>query len=305
MLLDTPDEIMQAHGMGFWLRSVGRVAETADGKYVSLCERVLGLAREDDAADAESPVDKALNHPIGQVVEGLFGLRVYCSQGGEGLPALTKSVLERVCDLSAERYRIGRVMVASRVLPLLVRDEAWTREHVLPMFDWNRSAQDACPSMGVVFLAAPHFHEGFLDLVRKSFVRAARHYDELGCQGNTVREPASVRGVLRLRSGWSTSLREAIDEMPDEGLQQMLSTIRRALEVDERREDYIKNRVLPFLRRLWPKTTDKLTPDISVGFVRLCLVAEDAFPEVFPLRAWISIWGQPTTAGIRGALLEG
>ena len=286
MLLDTPDEIMQAHGMGFWLRSVGRVAETADGKYVSLCERVLGLAREDDAADAESPVDKALNHPIGQVVEGLLDYALL-QPGGEGLPALTKSVLERVCDLSAERYRIGRVMVASRVLPLLVRDEAWTREHVLPMFDWNRSAQDACPAWRG-FLAAPHFHEGFLDLVRKSFVRAARHYDELGSQGTQYASLLADAG-LRLRSRWSTSLREAIDEMPDEGLQQMLSTIRRALESDERREDYFENRVLPFLRRLWPKTKDKLTPGISAGFVRLCLVAEDAFPVVFcAVRGYLS-----------------
>ena len=293
MLLEAPYEILLAHGMGFWLRSVGRVAEPADSTYVSLCERVLDLDREDDAADAESPVDKALNHPAGQVVEGLLDYALL-PPGGEGLPAPAKSVLERVCDLGVERYRIGRVMVASRVLPLLVRDEAWTREHVLPMFDWNRSERDACPAWRG-FLAAPRFHEGFLILVRESFVRTARHYDELGSQGTQYASLLADAG-LRLRSGWSTSLRGAIDEMPDKGLQQMLSTLRRALEADERREDYFENRVLPFLRRLWPKTTDKLTPGISAGFVRLCLVAEDAFPEVFrAVRGYLSGASQPSS----------
>ena len=278
MLLEAPDEILLSPGMGFWLRSVGRAVEPVDGTHVALCDRVLDLAREDNAADAESPVDRALNHPVGQVVEGLLDYALM-QVGGEGLSAPAKRVLVRVCDLSADRYRFGRVMVASRVLPLLVRDEAWTGEHVLPMFDWNRSARDACLAWRG-FLAAPRFHEGFLDLVRESFVEAARHYDDLGSQGTQYASLLAYAG-LRLRSGWSTSLREAIDEMPDAGLQQMLSMLGRALEADERREDYFENRVLPFLRRLWPKTTDKLTPGISAGFVRLCLVAEDAFPEVF------------------------
>ena len=277
MLLDAPDEILRAAGTGFWLRSAGRVAELADGTYVALCDRVLDLAREDDAADAENPVDRALNHPVGQVVEGLLNYALLRA-GGEGLMAAAKRLLERVCDLSAGRYRAGRVMVTSRVLLLLVRDEAWTREHVLPMFDWNRDARDACLAWRG-FLSAPRFHKGFLDLVREPFVRAARNYDELGSHGTQYASLLAHAG-LRLLPGWSTSLREAIDEIPEAGLQQMLSILERALEADERREDYFNNRVLPFLRRLWPKTTDRVTPGVSAGFARLCLVAEDAFPEV-------------------------
>ncbi|MDE0040040.1 MAG: SIR2 family protein [Gammaproteobacteria bacterium] len=302
MLVNAPDEILLAPGMGFWLRSVGRVVELLDGTYVALCDRVLDLAQEDDAADAESPVDRALNHPVGQVTEGLLDYALL-QAGGEGLPAPAKRVLVRVCDLNAETYRIGRVMVASRVLPLLVRDEPWTRQHVLPMFDWNPSARDACLAWRG-FLAAPRFHEEFLNLVRESFVTAARHYDDLGSQGTQYASLLAYAG-LRLRLGWSTSLREAMEEMPDAGLQQMLSTLGRALEADERREDYFQNRVLPFLRRLWPKTTDKLTPGIAAGFARLCLVAEDAFPEVFrAVRGYLSGAGQRAPGYVVRSFIE-
>ena len=286
MLQDAPDEILLVPGMGFWLRNVGRTVELLDGTYVALSDRVLSLAQEDDAADAESPVDRALNHPVGQVVEGLLDYALV-QAGSDGLPARAKRVLVGVCDLNEDRYCIGRVIVASRVLPLLVRDVEWTRENVLPMFDWNRSARDACLAWRG-FLAAPRFHEGFLDLVRESFLRAARHYDDLGSQGTQYASLLALAG-LRLRSGWSTSLRAAIDEIPDAGLQQMLSTLGRALAADERREDYFENRVLPFLRRLWPKTTEKLTPGVSAGFVRLCLFAEDSFPAVFrAVRGYLS-----------------
>ena len=277
MLLEAPDEILLAPGTGFWLRSVGRVAEPADRTYVALCDRVLDLAPEDDGTDAESPVDRTLNHPVGQVIEGLLD-NALLQAAGIGLPAVAKRTLEMVCSLGEARFRLGRLMVASRVLPLLVRDEAWTREHVLPMFDWRRSTQDACLAW-CGFLTAPRFHESFLELVRESFVRASRHYADLGSYGRQYASLLAYAG-LRLRSGWTTSLREAIDDLPDAGLQQMLITLGRGLEADERREDYFNNRVLPFLRRLWPKTKDKLTAGVSTGFARLCLVAEDAFPQV-------------------------
>ena len=68
---------------------------------------------------------------------------------------------------------------------------------------------------------------------------------------------------------------------PKRGLQQILVTLCQAMEVDEGREDYARNRVLPFVRRLWPKRKEKITEPVSAGFARLCLVADEGFAEVF------------------------
>ena len=289
LFLVASDAMLQTPGVSYWLRNVGRVADPSDGRFVELCGLVLDLAGHDDTGDAENPVDMALNHPVGQVVGGLLDYTLR-QEGSERLPAGAMRLLEKVCDLSADRYRIGRVMVASRVLPLLVRDEAWTHAHVLPMFDWGRSAQDACPAWRG-FLSAPRFHEGFLGLVRESFVRTAHHYDDLGSHGRPYANLLADAG-LRVRSVWTASLREAIDKLPEEGLQQMLSMLGRGLEASERRADYFRNRVLPFLQRLWPKTSVKLTPGVSAGFARLCLVAEDAFPEVLrEVRGYLTVAG--------------
>ena len=157
--------------------------------------------------------------------------------------------------------------------------------------DWDQTGQDASLAW-CGFLTAPRFHEGFLELVRESFVRVASHYEDLGGHGRQYASLLAHAG-LRLRSGWATSLRKAIEDMPEAGLQEMLTVLGRGLAADERREDYFKNRVLPFLRRLWPKTNDKLTAGVSAGFARLCLVAEDAFPElVREIRGYLSDAGQ-------------
>ena len=289
VLLVAPDAMLQTPGVSYWLRHVGGVAEPSDERFLELCERVLDVAENEDTPEPENPVDRALNHPLGQVVDGLLD-HALRQEGGERLPAGAKRLLEKVCDQDAGRYRIGRVMIASRVLPLLVRDEAWTRARVLPFFDWTQSAQEANHAWRG-FLSVSRFHEGFLGLVRGPFVRTAHHYDDLDTHG---REYANLlaHACLCLPSGWTASLREAIDKLPEEGLQQMLSMLGRGLDPVESRTDYFRNRVLPFLRSLWPKTTDKLTPGVSEGFARLCLVAEDAFPDVLgEVRSYLTAAG--------------
>ena len=116
--------------------------------------------------------------------------------------------------------------------------------------------------------------------MRESFVQTASHYGDLGSHAGQYAGLLTYTGLQVGGGGWNWDLRYAVNQLPDAGLQQVLSTLSRTLEPDERREDYFRNRVLPFLQRVWPKTTDRLTAGVSAGFARLCLVADDAFPQV-------------------------
>ncbi|HPD97446.1 MAG TPA: hypothetical protein PLP89_03885, partial [Synergistales bacterium] len=65
----------------------------------------------------------------------------------------------------------------------------------------------------------------------------------------------------------------------------------RALEgSDEQREEYWSNRILPYLRNIWPKSRDLNTPTISESFGRLCIAAGGGFPEAFnELQNWLKL----------------
>ncbi|EAR22939.1 hypothetical protein [Nitrococcus mobilis] len=56
----------------------------------------------------------------------------------------------------------------------------------------------------------------------------------------------------------------------------------------EQRVDYWKNRVRPYLRSIWPKSRDLATPTVSENLARLCIAAQEAFPEALEeLRHWL------------------
>ena len=65
----------------------------------------------------------------------------------------------------------------------------------------------------------------------------------------------------------------------------------RALEgAGDQRADYWSNRVTPYLHAIWPKTRDNISPAIAESLGRLCVAAQDAFPDALAL---LRIWLQP------------
>nr|WP_288120021.1 hypothetical protein [Thiomonas sp.] len=81
----------------------------------------------------------------------------------------------------------------------------------------------------------------------------------------------------------------------------------RALEgAGDQRADYWTNRVAPYLHAIWPKTRDNISPAIAESLGRLCVAAQDAFPEALVLlRAWLQPPAQLTAEGLRQVINAG
>ena len=73
--------------------------------------------------------------------------------------------------------------------------------------------------------------------------------------------------------------RTAIAALPQKGLQESAQALAQALEgAADQREEYWKNRILPFWRDVWPKSRDRVTRNISASLARLCIAADSEFP---------------------------
>jgi hypothetical protein len=94
-------------------------------------------------------------------------------------------------------------------------------------------------------------------------------------------EPADVFGPGELRT--ATRL------LPPEGLQAGAEMLVRAQEGSgDKKPEYWRNRIRPYLDSVWPKTETSRTPEVSKDFARLCIATGDAFPEaVQRLRPWL------------------
>lgn len=77
-----------------------------------------------------------------------------------------------------------------------------------------------------------------------------------------------------------TELATATATLPEDGLTHAAETLARALEgAGERRMDYWKNRVVPYLRYIWPKSRERLSPKVAGKLAKVCIAAQEAFPE--------------------------
>jgi hypothetical protein len=282
-----PDDVLQSlsHGVAWWLQGI---AKTFEGQTETFFRLVRGvLAREfEEVGDAGSgdPVTRAINHPVGLVTEAMLRWWYRSSlKDGQGLPAEIKTMLTGICDGDTVKFRHGRVLLSAHLIALFRVDRDWTQEWFLPHFDWQRSAGEA-RAVWEGFLWTPRLYRPLMEALKPAFLITSRHYAELGDHKGQY---ASLLTFAALDRGDTFSLKELADAtrgLPADGLQEVASTLRRALEgAGEQRSDYWTNRIVPYFNSIWPKSRDNVSPGIAEAFGRLCIAAVDRFPEALAL----------------------
>jgi hypothetical protein len=160
----------------------------------------------------------------------------------------------------------------------------------LPHFDWQTSTTEAKASWKG-FLWSPRLYPPLFELIKPAFLDTAKHYVELGDHG---RQYAALLTFAALEPGdtFTTSeLRAATEALPEAGRQEAVHTLMVALQgAGEQRDEYWRNRILPYWKSIWPKSGDYRTRALSVTIAQLCIGAGKAFPEALDeLRPWLQL----------------
>ncbi|KTC99865.1 hypothetical protein Lgee_1120 [Legionella geestiana] len=87
----------------------------------------------------------------------------------------------------------------------------------------------------------------------------------------------------------------AYKKLPLDGLYESVNSLKLALDsAGENRENYWKNRVLPFLETIWPKSKDKTLINHPESFALLCIAAGYEFPSaVKKVRGYLQVIPEP------------
>lgn len=290
VLADAPDGLLQTlgHGVSWWLQAIAKTFEGHEAIFFTLARRILALDHR-DGVDTDDPVMRAINHPVGHVTEALLRWWYRRSlEDGQGLPEELKSTFTELCDTRIDKYRHGRVLLAAHVIALFRVDREWATQHLLPLFDWQRSQAEARAAWEG-FLWSPRLYRPLMELLKPAFLDTARHYAALGKHGEQYASLLTFAALDRGDTFTTAELATATRSLPPEGLREAAQALVRALEgAGEQRADYWTNRVAPYLHAIWPKTRDNVSPSIAESLGRLCVAAQDAFPEALTLlRAWL------------------
>ncbi|SFV04148.1 SIR2-like domain-containing protein [Polaromonas sp. YR568] len=290
LLVSAPESLLQAtaHGMSWWLQSIGKTFEGHLDHFVILITRVLRLEFDvDDKID--EPVFHAINHPVGHVTNGLLDWWYRDElEDGQQLPQELKTIFTYLCDTTNVTFVNGRVLLATHAITLFRVDPDWAARYLLPLFDWRQSATEA-RSAWEGYLWSPRLYRPMMQLLKPAFLDTASHYGQLGKHGSQY---ASLLALAALDPGdtfKTTELASAVRSLSAEGLRDLAEALVKAVEsTGKQREEYWRNRVSPFWKKVWPKTHDRAQGIDGSSLARLCIAAGNEFPAaVMQLENWL------------------
>lgn len=264
---------------------------------LDLCRRVLALPIEpgtgirQNGEPINQPVTEAINHPIGHVTQALLNLWFKREPGdNDTLPGDIEPFFTQMCNVGIEKFRHGRVLLASRLIALFRVDRPWTDTYLLPLFDWARSSVEARAAWEG-FLWSPRLYRPLLIAFKSQFLSTVQHYTNLGEHSRQFAAFLTYAALDPVDGYTSEDFQAAIADLPQEGLQEVAQALSQALgSAGEQREDYWKNRVQLFWQRVWPKSRDLASNSIAESLARLCIAAGGEFPTAL---AAVADWLRP------------
>ena len=286
LLQSMPEDIVleTVHSFAQWLEAASKEVSRHEPIFLALCRRILDLPL--DAAtgitrngEPLQPVSEAINHPVGRVTQALLNLWFEGHPNdGDGLAAKFGQTFSRLCDTQVERFRHGRVMLASNLIALFRVDRDWTVQYLLPLFSWTVDSAEA-KAAWEGFLWSPRLYRPLLIAFKSEFLETARRYRDLGEHSGQFAIFLTYAALEPLEGYSAEDFRLAAEALPEDGLLAVAQALSRALEASgDQREDYWRNRVQPFWQRIWPKSGDRASAGIALALASLSIAAGEEFP---------------------------
>lgn len=321
VLIRAPDQVVASHSL---LSSTSDALEAASKqqplpiseiKFLRLWDRLVEACLRQEAEDLPEDHDwvgRAINRPIGRLTEAL--LNVLFRRGLKANAKFPEIFATRLDRLSADRpdnLRLARTILASRLLYLFAVDPTWTRARLMPGFDWQRSEEEATALWrGYGWSArinpelwgelSPHLYDAF----------TPERTERLGRTTETLASLLMVAGVEFPGIDVPTDKsRRALRMMAAADREAAASWLCRFLAgppVDEqdvpigaeqvRRVDRLwTERILPWLRRVWPREANLVSPRVSEQFALLAIATNEVFTEavdfLLPYMTGTDRWG--------------
>ncbi|UGY22918.1 hypothetical protein HU675_0033830 [Bradyrhizobium septentrionale] len=229
---------------------------------------------------------EAINSPAGHLAEVLL------KRFPESKEDLSADFLARLSILVDSPGRFGflaRVRLAAAIPFLFQRAPGWTKEKLIPMFDWS-SSPDAADAWSARKYSSWIGSPELFGLLKSSFLAMFERPDT---PGEELRFFADWLGAILLanqkdRTGFPLSPAEARSVLRRAGpraltsLAHRLATEMEAAKSEEKVERW-RTAVAPVFKATWPLDVDLQSPATTFKLVQIISAAGDAFPEAADL----------------------
>ena len=181
VIVGMPDEhfVDALHAIAWWVSRISKHVEQHEEAFFTLVDRIIETGTKTVEASDDFSLNHALNHPVGHAASSLLNwwfLREL--EDDQGLPDELKGRFAEMCNADNQPLWVGSVILAQQIIPLLRVDQAWTKEYLIPAFEWDADVTKAA-AMWDSFLHAPRIYLPLLELLKSPFLAVPEHIDVL------------------------------------------------------------------------------------------------------------------------------
>jgi hypothetical protein len=133
------------------------------------------------------------------------------------------------------------------------------------------------------FLHAPRIYLPLLEVLKSPLLAVPDHIEVLGKQ--CLKQYARFLTYIALGEASvisSTELKDVFSKLPAEYLETVAQTLFHALHgAGDQQTKYLKNRIIPFVKKFWPKKPEARTPETFRNFAEMSAISGDGFDSAF------------------------
>ncbi len=189
---------------------------------LAVAARLLPLAEEAPFGllnETEDWLAQAINHPGGSLarflIHSISRLAGESAEAGCGIPEACRPLLEAMVVGHGRASAMARVILAADAHYLLWLAPEWTREKLLPSFDWSRDARTAFQAWhGLLCLGRPTAR--LMETLGPFAVQLAEHLEALGKErehyGKFIARAAFAQPEDPLSKGWLRAFLERAND---------------------------------------------------------------------------------------------
>ena len=285
VIVSMPEEyfVDALHAIAWWVSRISKNVGEHEEAFFALIDRIIKTGAKTVEASDDISLNHAINHPVGHAASSLLNWWFSTElEDDQGLPDELKGRFAEMSNADSKPLRLGSVILAQQIIPLLRVDKDWTKQHLIPAFEWDADVTKAA-AMWESFLHAPRIYLPLLELIKSPFLAVPDHSDVLEeqCMKQYTRFLTYIAlGEASVFS--SKELRDVFSNLPARYLNTVAETLFRALQgAGEQQEEYLKNRVIPFVKNFWPSKPEARTEITFRYFAQMAAVSRKGFQDAF------------------------
>ena len=248
--------------------------------YWTIFNKFLESVKQEEADDIEDPVNSAINNPLGILTESLLtriGKREL--KKGAGIPqGPIANILDALVAEKGRSFTLARVILASRLYYFYIVSPEWTKEKLIPIFDWQTSKEARCVWKG--YLRMPRITLELIDDIKESFIEAFNHVESLGDDATRLYHLFAVICMEHVNVFTTKQQQKILLDIGTSGRVDIADFLWRSFpQQPDECDAYWTNRIKPFIKHAWPKEARAVDTETSRQFAMVCIQTYQSFPD--------------------------